>query len=281
MSDVPEIQLNDDNRIPQLGFGVFQIDPSETVEAVRYALEVGYRHIDTAEMYGNEREVGEAIRQSGLDRGDVFVTSKLNNSFHEPDAARRAFDGTLEALGFDYVDLFLIHWPLPTLYDGDYLSTWRALEEFKSDGRARSIGVSNFQIEHLERLAAETDTVPAVNQIELHPYFQNRDVRAYDEEHGIATEAWAPIAQGEVLDDQVIGEIAEKAGRTPAQVVLRWHIQRGNIVFPKSVTPERIRENFEIFDFELDDSDLERIDDLDQGEAGRNGPHPNRFDYAG
>jgi 2,5-diketo-D-gluconate reductase A len=281
MSDVPEIQLNDDNTIPQTGFGVFQIDPSETVEAVRYALEVGYRHIDTAEMYGNEREVGEAIRQSGLDRGDVFVTSKLNNSFHEPDAARRAFDGTLEALGFDYVDLFLIHWPLPTLYDGDYLSTWRALEEFKSDGRARSIGVSNFQIEHLERLAAETDTVPAVNQIELHPYFQNRDVRAYDEEHGIATEAWAPIAQGEVLDDQVIGEIAEKAGRTPAQVVLRWHIQRGNIVFPKSVTPERIRENFEIFDFELDDSDLERIDDLDQGEAGRNGPHPNRFDYAG
>jgi 2,5-diketo-D-gluconate reductase A len=281
MSDVPEIQLNDDNTIPQTGFGVFQIDPSETVEAVRYALEVGYRHIDTAEMYGNEREVGEAIRQSGLDRGDVFVTSKLNNSFHEPDAARRAFDGTLEALGFDYVDLFLIHWPLPTLYDGDYLSTWRALEEFKSDGRARSIGVSNFQIEHLERLAAETDTVPAVNQIELHPYFQNRDVRAYDEEHGIATEAWAPIAQGEVLDDQVIGEIAEKAGLTPAQVVLRWHIQRGNIVFPKSVTPERIRENFEIFDFELDDSDLERIDDLDQGEAGRNGPHPNRFDYAG
>jgi 2,5-diketo-D-gluconate reductase A len=281
MSDVPEIQLNDDNTIPQTGFGVFQIDPSETVEAVRYALEVGYRHIDTAEMYGNEREVGEAIRQSGLDRGDVFVTSKLNNSFHEPDAARRAFDGTLEALGFDHVDLFLIHWPLPTLYDGDYLSTWRALEEFKSDGRARSIGVSNFQIEHLERLAAETDTVPAVNQIELHPYFQNRDVRAYDEEHGIATEAWAPIAQGEVLDDQVIGEIAEKAGRTPAQVVLRWHIQRGNIVFPKSVTPERIRENFEIFDFELDDSDLERIDDLDQGEAGRNGPHPNRFDYAG
>jgi 2,5-diketo-D-gluconate reductase A len=281
MSDVPEIQLNDDNRIPQLGFGVFQIDPSETVEAVKYALEVGYRHIDTAEMYGNEREVGEAIRQSGLDRGDVFVTSKLNNSFHEPDDARRAFDRTLEALGFDHVDLFLIHWPLPTLYDGDYVSTWQALEEFRNDGRARSIGVSNFQAEHLERLAAETDTVPAVNQIELHPYFQNREVRAYDEEHGIATEAWAPIAQGEVLDDQVIGEIAEKAGRTPAQVVLRWHIQRGNIVFPKSVTPERIRENFEIFDFELDDSDLERIDDLDQGEAGRNGPHPDRFDYAG
>jgi len=281
MSDVPLLELNDGNRIPQLGFGVFQVDRSETVEAVTHALEAGYRHIDTAEMYGNEREVGEAIRQSGLARGDVFVTSKLNNSFHEPDDARRAFDGTLEGLGFDHVDLFLIHWPLPTLYDGDYVSTWRTLEEFKDDGSARSIGVSNFQVDHLDRLAAETDTVPAVNQIELHPYFQNREVRAYDQEHGIATEAWSPIAQGEVLDDQVIDEIAEKAGRTPAQVVLRWQIQRGNIVFPKSVTPERIRENFEIFDFELDDSDLERIDDLDQGEAGRNGPHPDRFDYAG
>jgi 2,5-diketo-D-gluconate reductase A len=281
MSDVPQIQLNDGNSIPQLGFGVFQIDPSETAEAVTRALEVGYRHIDTAEMYGNEREVGEGIRQSGTGRGDVFVTSKLNNSFHEPDDARRAFDGTLEALGFDHVDLFLIHWPLPTLYDGDFVSTWRALEEFKSDGRARSIGVSNFQVDHLERLAAETDTVPAVNQIELHPYFQNREVRAHDEEHGIATEAWSPIAQGEVLDDSAIGEIAERVGRTPAQVVLRWHVQRGNIVFPKSTTPERIRENFEIFDFELEDADLARIDELDRGESGRSGPHPDRFDYAG
>ena len=281
MSDVPQIQLNDGNRIPQLGFGVFQIDPSETVEAVTRALEAGYRHIDTAEMYGNEREVGEAIRKSNIDRGEMFVTSKLNNSFHEPDEARRAFDGTLEALGFDHVDLFLIHWPLPTLYDGDFVSTWKTLEEFKADGRARSIGVSNFQPDHLERLAAETETVPAANQVELHPYFQNRDVRAYDEEHGIATEAWAPIAQGEVLDDEAVGEIAENVGRTPAQVVLRWQIQRGNVVFPKSVTPERIRENFEIFDFELEDSDLERIDELDRGEGGRNGPHPDRFDYAG
>jgi 2,5-diketo-D-gluconate reductase A len=281
MSHIPVIKLNDTNPIPQLGFGVFQIDPAETAEAVRNALEVGYRHIDTAEMYGNEREVGEAIRQSGLDRAEVFVTSKLNNSFHRPDDARRAFDGTLEALGFDHVNLFLIHWPLPTLYDGDFVSTWRTLEEFREDGRARSIGVSNFQVEHLERLAAETETVPAVNQIELHPYFQNREVRAYDEEHGIATEAWAPLAQGEVLDDAAIADIAERVGRTPAQVVLRWHIQRGNIVFPKSVTPERIRENFEIFDFELDEGDLELIDDLDRGEGGRNGPHPDRFDYAG
>jgi 2,5-diketo-D-gluconate reductase A len=281
ITDVPQIQLNDGNEIPQLGFGVFQIDESDTVEAVTCALEVGYRHIDTAEMYGNEREVGEAIRRSGLDRYEVFVTSKLNNSLHEPDEARRAFEGTLEALGFDYLDLFLIHWPLPTLYGGDFVSTWKTMEEFKADGRSRSIGVSNFQVDHLDRLAAETGTVPAVNQIELHPYFQNREVRAYDEEHGIATEAWAPIAKGEVMNDATIRDIAERVGRTPAQVVLRWHIQHGNIVFPKSVTPERIRENFQIFDFELDADDVERIDGLDRGEDGRTGPHPDRFDYAG
>jgi 2,5-diketo-D-gluconate reductase A len=281
VTEIPFVDLNDGNRIPQLGFGVFQIDESETPEAVKHALEVGYRHIDTAEMYANERGVAEGIRAAGLDRGDVFVTSKLNNGAHLPDDARRAFERTLEALGSDYVDLFLIHWPLPTLYDGDFVSTWKVMEEFKGDGHARSIGVSNFQVDHLERLAAETDTVPAVNQIELHPSFQNSEVRAYGEEHGIATEAWAPIAQGDVLDDETIGEIAEKTGRTPAQVVLRWHIQRGNIVFPKSVTPERIRENFEIFDFELEDSDLERIDELDRGEAGRTGPHPDRFDLAG
>jgi 2,5-diketo-D-gluconate reductase A len=281
MNDVPTVHLNDGNEIPQLGFGVFQIDPRETVEAVRLALEVGYRHIDTAEMYGNEREVGEAIRASGLDRGEMFVTSKLNNGAHRQDDARAAFDRTLSALGFDYVDLFLIHWPLPTLYEGDYISTWRTLEEFKEEGRARSIGVSNFQVEHLERLAAETEVVPAVNQIELHPFFQNREVRAYGEENGIATEAWSPIAQGAVLDDPVITEIAERLDRTSAQVVLRWHIQHGYIVFPKSVTPERIRENFALFDFELDPGDMERLDPLDRGEAGRNGPHPDRFAYAG
>jgi 2,5-diketo-D-gluconate reductase A len=209
------------------------------------------------------------------------VASKLSNRFHRPDDARRAFDQTLSELGFDYVDLFLIHWPLPTLYDGDFVSTWRTLEEFRRDGRARSIGVSNFQVDHLERLAVETDVVPAVNQIELHPYFANAEVRAYGHAHGIATEAWSPIAQGAVLGDPVITAIADSVGRSPAQVVLRWHIQRGNIVFPKSVTPERIRENFEIFDFELDEGDLELIDDLDRGEGGRNGPHPDRFDYAG
>jgi 2,5-diketo-D-gluconate reductase A len=279
MTTVPTIDLNDGRTIPQLGFGVFQIDPADTVEAVSRALEVGYRHIDTAEMYGNEKEVGEAIRASGLDRSDVFVTTKLNNGYHRPDDARSAFDRSLTDLGFDHVDLFLIHWPLPALYDGDFVSTWRTLEEFHRDGRARSIGVSNFQVDHLERLAAETDVVPAVNQIELHPYLLNEEVRAYDEAHGIATQAWSPIAQGEVLDDPVITAIADRLGRSPAQVVLRWHIQRDSIVFPKSTTPARIKENFELFDFRLEPGDVEQIDALDRGEAGRTGPNPDAFAY--
>jgi 2,5-diketo-D-gluconate reductase A len=279
MSDVPTILLNDGNSIPQLGFGVFQIEPADTVEAVTLALETGYRHIDTAEMYGNEKEVGEAVRASGLDRAEIFVTSKLNNGFHRPDDARRAFEGTLAALDLGFLDLFLIHWPLPTLYDGDFVSTWQALEEFRSEGHLRSIGVSNFQVAHLERLADETDTVPAVNQIEVHPYLTNEEVRAYDREHGIATEAWSPIAQGGVLGDPTITEIAQKVGRTPAQVVLRWHIERGDIVFPKSTTPSRIKENFEIFDFSLDPADVEAISRLDRGEEGRTGPNPDVFDY--
>jgi 2,5-diketo-D-gluconate reductase A len=277
---VPTIELNDGRRIPQLGFGVFQIRPgADTERATATALETGYRHIDTAEMYGNEHGVGAAVAASGLDRDDVWITSKLNNGFHEPDDARRAFDRTLEQLGTDHVDLFLIHWPLPTLYGGDFVSTWKTLEEFHADGRARSIGVSNFEIEHLERLAAETDTVPAVNQIELHPYFQNREVAAYGRKHGIATEAWAPIAQGKVLDDPDLARIAERVGRSIPQVVLRWHIQHGHIVFPKSVTPSRIRENFDLFDFELEASDVEAIDALDRGEAGRDGPHPDVMSY--
>jgi 2,5-diketo-D-gluconate reductase A len=279
MPSVPDIQLNDGNSIPQLGFGVFQIPPEETAEAVERALAVGYRHIDTAEMYGNEREVGEGIRAAGIDRSDVYITSKLNNGYHEPDAARRAFDQTLADLGSDYVDLFLIHWPLPTLYDGDFVSTWKALEEFNRDGRARSIGVSNFQVDHLQRLRDECEVTPAVNQIELHPYFQNREVALFCEGHRIAIEAWSPIAQGDVLDDAVVNEIAAAVGRTPAQVVLRWHVQRDYIVFPKSTTPERIEENFRIFDFELDDEQMARIDDLDRGEDGRRGPHPGRFAY--
>jgi 2,5-diketo-D-gluconate reductase A len=277
VSNVPSIELNDGNHIPQLGFGVFQVPPDDTADAVKTALDIGYRHIDTAEMYQNEKGVGQGIRDAGVDRADVYVTSKLNNGFHEPDAARRAFDHSLELLGFDYVDLFLIHWPLPTLYDGDYVSTWRVLEEFKADGRARSIGVSNFQVAHLERLAEETDTVPAVNQIEVHPYFGNEDVRAFDGRHGIATEAWSPIAQGGVLADPVITDLARTYGRSPAQVVLRWHIQLGNIVFPKSTTPSRVKENFEIFDFELSDGDMSLISALNKDE--RTGPNPDEFNH--
>ncbi|MEV4716226.1 aldo/keto reductase [Micromonospora noduli] len=276
---IPDISLNDGTTIPQLGFGVFQIEPKDTVAAVTTALEVGYRHIDTAEMYGNEAEVGEAVRVSGLDRASVYVTSKLNNGFHRPDDARRAFDSTLAALKMDYIDLFLIHWPLPTLYDGDYVSTWKVLEEFQRDGRARSIGVSNFQVSHLERLADEASVVPAVNQIEAHPYFGNDEVRAYGRAHNILTEAWSPIAQGKVLDDPTVVDIAGQLDRTPAQVVLRWHVQRGDIIFPKSTTPKRIEENTRIFDFELDDAAMERITALNKGEAGRQGPNPDTFAY--
>ncbi|MBB3602544.1 2,5-diketo-D-gluconate reductase A [Mycolicibacterium sp. BK556] len=279
MSTVPNLTLNDGTQIPQLGFGVFQIAPDETAAAVRTALEIGYRHIDTAEMYQNEKGVGEGVRDSGIDRGEVYITSKLNNGFHKPDDARRAFDKTIELLGFDYVDLFLIHWPLPGLYDGDFVSTWKTLEEFKNDGRARSIGVSNFQIHHLEQLARDTETVPAVNQIEVHPYFANDALRAYGTDHTILTEAWSPIAQGAVLGDPVIGAIAERLGKSPAQVTLRWHIERGDIVFPKSVTPARIKENLEIFDFELSDDDIDAITGLDKGEAGRQGPNPDDFNW--
>ena len=274
---VPGVALNDGNSVPQLGLGVYLVPPEQTAEVVSTALEVGYRHIDTAEMYGNERGVGEAVRASGLDRNDVFITSKLNNPFHKPDDARRAFSETLQKLGTDYVDLFLIHWPLPKAYGGDIVSTWKTLEEFHADGRAKSVGVSNFEVSHLEALASECEVVPAVNQIELHPYLLNDEVRRYDEEHGIATEAWAPIGRGHELHDPVVTEIAGRLGRTPAQVVLRWQIQRGNIVFPKSVHPDRIRENFQLFDFELDEHDMRRISGLDRGEAGRTGPHPGRY----
>ena len=276
---VPTTTLNDGNHIPQLGFGTYKVAAAETADTVRLALEIGYRHIDTAQMYGNEKGVGDGIRDAGIDRGQVFVTSKLNNGFHRPDDARRTFDQTLEDLGTDYVDLFLIHWPLPTRYDGDFVSTWKTLEEFKADGRARSIGVSNFAIHHLQELARETDTIPAVNQIEVHPYFANDDLRAYGVEHDIATEAWSPIARGKVLGDPVVTRISRATGAHPAQVVLRWHIERGDIVFPKSVHPQRMKENFEIFDFEINDEEIEALTALDRGEAGRMGPNPDVFDY--
>jgi 2,5-diketo-D-gluconate reductase A len=273
---VPMVTLNDGHQIPQLGFGVFQIPPEETVEATSSALEIGYRHIDTAEMYRNEKEVGEAVARSGLDRSEVFITSKLNNGFHRPEDARKAFDETLGALASEYVDLFLIHWPLPSRYGGDFVSTWKALIEFREEGRARSIGVSNFQRHHLDQLLLATETVPAVNQIEVHPYLVQDELRAYDADHQIATEAWSPIARGNVLDDPAVCSVAERRGKSPAQVVLRWHIQRRDIVFPKSVTPSRMQENFELFDFELDDADMTAISALNRDE--RTGPDPDTFD---
>jgi 2,5-diketo-D-gluconate reductase A len=272
---VPTIPLNNGVEIPQLGFGVFQIEPENTKEATLAALEVGYRHIDTAEMYGNEKEVGEAVRASGIDRGEIFVTSKLNNGFHDPDDAAKAFQGTLDALDIDYVDLFLVHWPLPGI--GDFVETWKAMERMYEGGKVRAIGVSNFKQHHLNRLLAETTVVPAVNQIEIHPYLTQDDLRDFDREHGIATEAWSPIAQGKVLQDPVLVRIAERVGRSTAQVTLRWHVQRGDIVFPKSVTPDRIRENFEIFDFELTDADMGDITALNKDE--RTGPDPDTFNY--
>lgn len=271
------ITLNDGNEIPQLGFGTFQIPAEDTAETVAKAIDIGYRHIDTAEAYGNERGVGEGVAASGVPREEIFVTSKLHNNAHEPDEARRSMEGTLSKLGMDAVDLFLIHWPVPRRYDGDFVSTWKAMETFKAEGLAHSVGVSNFQVEHLERLAAECDLVPAVNQIELHPYFQNREVAAYDQEQGIVTEAWSPIAQGGILDDPVIGAIADRVGKSPAQVILRWHLQRGKVVIPKSANPERIAANFALFDFELSDRDLKALDDMDRGETGRIGPHPDTF----
>jgi 2,5-diketo-D-gluconate reductase A len=277
MSKLKLLELNDGNAIPQLGFGVAQIPLRETAESVLAALEVGYRHFDTAHMYLNERGVREGLRASGVPRAEVFVTGKLDNGYHRPDDARRAFDETLADLGLEYLDLYLIHWPLPTLYGGDFVSTWETLEEFKADGQARSIGVSNFQVDHLRRLARETETVPAVNQIELHPYLLNAEVRAHGTEHGIATEAWSPLGRGAVLGDPTIHAVGEKYGKSVAQVILRWHIQLGNIVVPKSASPARMRENFEIFDFELAPDDMDAITALDRGEEGRTGPHPDTF----
>ncbi|HEX3786336.1 MAG TPA: aldo/keto reductase [Pseudonocardiaceae bacterium] len=273
MASIPNVTLNDGATIPQFGFGVFQIDPSDTAAAVRTALDAGYRHIDTAQMYGNEREVRAGIAQSGVPREDVFITTKLANDRHGRDSAITALDESLNRLGTDYVDLYLIHWPRPRA--SRYVETWTAFEQLAEAGKARSIGVSNFQPAHLDALAAHTDTVPAVNQVELHPALQQAELRRYDREHGIATEAWSPIAQGKVLDEPVLTELAQRYGKTPAQVALRWHIQLGNIIFPKSVTPERIKENIDIFDFELSEVDLAAIGTLERAE--RTGPDPEKF----
>jgi len=275
VQEIPRLRLNDGVHIPQLGFGVFQVAPEDTERAVTEALEAGYRHIDTAAAYRNEKGVGRAIAASGLARDEVFVTTKLWNGDHGHETALRAFDQSLGRLGLDHVDLYLVHWPLPSR--DRYVETWKAFEAIKSDGRARSIGVSNFQPAHLDRLAAETGTTPSLNQVELHPRLQQPELRAHHREQGIATEAWSPLAQGgDLLEDPVITEIAEQRDKTPAQVVLRWHVQIGNVVIPKSVTPERIRANLDVFDFELSDEDLSRIEGLDRGE--RIGPDPDAFD---
>jgi 2,5-diketo-D-gluconate reductase A len=277
MTQVPNIRLNNGaiagTEIPQFGFGVFQIPPAETASAVREAFAAGYRHIDTAQMYGNEEGVGEAIKDSDLSRGEVFVTTKLNNDAHGYNSAISALDESLKKLRLDYVDLYLIHWPLP--HQDRYVETWKGFEKLLADGRARSIGVSNFQPAHLDRLAKETDTVPAVNQIELHPLLTQTELRKYHAEHGIATEAWAPIAKGSILGDATLTGLAEKYGRTPAQVVLRWQVQVGNIVFPKSVNPARMRENINVFDFELTADDLAAVEALNTGQ--RTGPDPDTF----
>lgn len=280
MNKVPSITLNNGVQIPQLGFGVWQMSDAEAACAVATALREGYRSIDTAAMYRNEEGTGKAIAASGIPREELFVTTKLWNSASETwmrDSIQRAFDASLSWLGLDYIDLYLIHWPRPMC--DDYLTIWRALEEIHCSGRAKAIGVSNFQPAHLRRLMGETEIVPAVNQIEIHPDFAQSELRAFNAEHGIATEAWSPLGQGKgLLDDPVIGLIAAKHRRTPAQVVLRWHLQLGNVVIPKTVTPSRIAENFDVFGFELDADDLAGFGALDRG--NRLGRDPDTFDCA-
>lgn len=284
----PVINLNDGTTIPQLGFGTLNVPENRsgseqateiTAEAVRQAIAAGYRHVDTAQMYGNEAGVGRGVATAGIPRSDVHITSKLSNANHRPQDVRRSFDETLRKLRTDQLDLFLMHWPLPMLYDGDYPSTWQAITGLKADGRLRSAGVSNFQPDHLDRIIRETGTRPAVNQIEVHPYFRNDAARHASQQHGIAVEAWSPLGQGTVLKDEVIERIAAGHGKTTAQVILRWHVQHGHIIFPKSARPERMTENIRIFDFALADEDMAAIDALDRGEDGRIGPNPDKFDW--
>jgi 2,5-diketo-D-gluconate reductase A len=272
-SQVPQIQLRDGEQIPQIGFGVFLVPPAETMEVVLQALGTGYRHIDTAAAYRNEAEVGQAIRSSGLERSDVFVTTKCFNDDHGYEQAKRALAASLERLEMSHVDLYLIHWPVPS--HDKYVETWKAFVDMRAEGLVRSIGVSNFQPAHLERIIRETGEIPVINQIELHPYFQQRGLRHEHEQLGIVTEAWSPLARGKLLGDPVIVAIAEAHEKTPGQVVLRWHLQIGNVVFPKSVTPSRIDENFDVFDFALTAAEMEAIDELDAGD--RIGPDPDTF----
>jgi 2,5-diketo-D-gluconate reductase A len=277
VTSVPVIELNNGVRMPQLGYGVFQVPDNETATAVKAALEAGYRSIDTATVYGNEKGVGQAIAESGIARDELFVTTKLWNSAQGYDSTLKAFDSSMEKLGLEQLDLYLIHWPTPER--DKYLDTWKAFEKLHADGRVRAIGVSNFQPAHLERLLDAADVAPAVNQVELHPYLQQQELREFDAKHGIATEAWSPLAKGgSLLGDPIIAELAVKHGRTPAQIVLRWHLQLGNVVIPKSVTPSRIEENFDLFGFTLTEEELESLTPLDRGE--RTGPDPDTFNAA-
>ncbi|MCD0480909.1 aldo/keto reductase [Streptacidiphilus sp. ASG 303] len=274
MNSIPTVTLNNGVRIPQLGFGVFQVPDEETAAAVGTALEAGYRSIDTAAVYGNEKGVGDALAASGLPRSEVFVTTKLWNDAQGYDSTLAAFDESLAKLRLDHVDLYLIHWPTPAR--DRYLDTWRAFEKLLADGRTRAIGVSNFTPAHLRRLMDHSGVVPALNQVELHPHLQQAELRAFHAEHGIATEAWSPLAQGgELLEDPAVAAVAEKHGTTPAQAVLRWHLQLGNVVIPKSVTPERIRANIDVTGFELDADDMAAIGALESGT--RIGPDPDAF----
>ena len=272
---VPALQLNTGATVPQVGFGTFQVDPATTRDVVVNAIEGGYRSIDTAARYLNEAGVGQAIAEAGVARGELFVATKLANPDQGYDSTLRAFDASLAELGLDDVDLYLIHWPCPAR--AEFRNTWRAMELLQSEGRVKAIGVSNFLAHHISELLESSQTVPAVNQVELHPYFQQTELREFHAAHGIVTEAWSPLAQGAVLSDPVIVGIAERLGRSPAQVVLRWHVQLGNVVIPKSVTPERQAENIALFDFELSDADMAAIGALDRGERGRTGFHPDRF----
>ncbi len=275
MADSPITTLNNGVQIPQLGFGVWRVSNDESIPAVTKALEVGYRHIDTAALYHNEEGVGQAIRASGIPRQDIFLTTKLWPSEFGREAAVAGFEASLKRLDLEYVDLFLLHWPAPGR--DLYVETWQTLERLLADdGRVRAIGVSNFSAGHLRRLVDETDTRPALDQVELHPTLTQRDLRATHRELGIATEAWSPLGQSEDLRHSTIRDIAERVGRTPAQVVIRWHLQIGNIVIPKSTTPARIEENFDVFDFELSAADVEAIEALDAG--NRLGPDPDHFD---
>ncbi|MFF9853859.1 aldo/keto reductase [Streptomyces litmocidini] len=273
-SATPAVTLNNGVEIPQLGFGVFQVPDDETTAAVTAALEAGYRSIDTAAIYGNETGVGRALAASGLPREELFVTTKLWNADQGYDSTLRAFDDSLAKLGLDHVDLYLIHWPAPAR--DLYRDSWRALERLAGEGRVRAVGVSNFQPAHLRRLMDGTALTPAVNQVELHPGLQQAELRAFHAAHGIATEAWSPLAQGAVLGDPAVAAIAARYGKSPAQVVIRWHLQLGNVVIPKSVTPARIRENFDVFDFALTDEEMQAVASLDRGL--RTGPHPDELD---